>query len=225
MHIHTHMHTHPYIHTKCHQTVNSRADLLMLLWFGSCCEFMLWQSKIRENKIIVSSVHHKLCFSCHAAVNKQVLFQTQGHGYRNTWNAQNRSWKWSSVSSMCLQMLYKIGRRKNIAWKRSRKWAVICCSKYSNNCKNVWTSQSLSSNNPTINWQKRHQILHKTWGKMKICMTSFDTISCTSKRSTKSQSGKPLLQHNRDQQLILCTWPHTTRIFDVHRSVHRNIFQ
>ena len=167
MHTHIHMHTQPYIHTKCHQTVNSRAD--MLVWFGSCCEFMLWQSKISENKILVSSVHHKICFSsCHAAVNIQVLLQTQGHGYRNTWNAHNCSLKWSSAPSICLQMLYKIERRMNRAWKWSRRWAVNGCSKYSNSCKTVWTrSQSLSSNNPTINWQIRHQILHKTQGNMR----------------------------------------------------------
>jgi len=143
------MHTHPYIHTKSHQTVNSRADLLILVWFGSCCEVMLWQSKICENKILVSSVHHKLHFSCHTAVNKQVLLQTQGHGYRNTQNAHNCSWKWSSVSSKCLKMLYKIERGMNRAWKWSGRWAVIGCSNYSNSCKTVWTtSQSLASDNP-----------------------------------------------------------------------------
>jgi hypothetical protein len=67
------------------------------------------------------------------------------------------------------------------------RWAVNGCSKYSNSRKTVWTrGQCLSSNKPTINWQIRHQSLHKTRGKMKICVTSFDTISRMSKRSTKS---------------------------------------
>jgi len=182
---HTHAHTSTHIHTKCHQTGSSRADPLMLVCFGICCEFMLRLSKISKNKMLASSVHHKLCFSsCHAVVDKQVLLQTQGHGYRNTWNAHNGSWKWSSVSPMCLPMLYKIGRRMNRAWKWSRRWGVIGYSQYSNSCRTVWTrSQSLSSNNPTINCQIMHQILHKTRGNMKICVTSFNTISCMRKRS------------------------------------------
>ena len=174
--IHIHMHTLPHIHIKCHKTVSSRADPLTLVWFAIWCELMLWQSKISENKMLASSIHHKLHFSsCHAAVDKQVLLQTQGHGYRNTWNAHNCSWKWSSVSSMCLPMLYKTGRRMNRAWKWSRRWRVIGYSQYSSSYRTVWTrSQSLSSNNPTDNCQIMHQILHKTRGNMKICVTSFN---------------------------------------------------
>jgi hypothetical protein len=173
IHIHMNKHTHLYIYTKCHQTVNCRADPLMLVCFGSCCEFMLRQSGISEKKVLDSLVHHKLCFSsCHVAVDKKILFQTQGHGYRNTWNACNCSWKWCSVSSMCLQMLYKLVRRMNRAWKWSRRWAVIGCSKYSNSCKTV-TVFCLTQSHAWAKEAQSHNLVSPCCNKIEISNSSY----------------------------------------------------